>query len=182
MELKSVKFIKNSKENNTKGSHLMMTSMNRQNMKLIEKELESIHLIQYLDSIVEEDEEVITIDLRKKTLKKLLRYYNEKENDNDNIKDSADQENKLNSKSYKEAKETFVEKDEKDESKLDFTEKQKLDLFENFKKQLNTKETSINFEIDQLISDVYSQLSHNSVQTFQHYTKYVSHIVIYNNI
>ena len=172
MELKSVKLIKNSKENNTKSSYFMMTTMNRQNMKLIEKELESIHLIQYLDSIVEEDEEVITIDLRKKTLKKLLRYYNEKENDN--IKDTVDQESKLNSKTNKEVKETLVKNDEKDESKLDFTEKQKLDLFENFKKQLNTKETSINFEIDQLISDVYSQLSHNSVQTFQHYTKYVS--------
>lgn len=172
MELKSVKLIKNSKENNTKSSYFMMTTMNRQNMKLIEKELESIHLIQYLDSIVEEDEEVITIDLRKKTLKKLLRYYNEKENDN--IKDTVDQESKLNSKSNKEVKETLVKKDERDESKLDFTEKQKIDLFENFKKQLNTKETSINFEIDQLISDVYSQLSHNSVQTFQHYTKYVS--------
>lgn len=172
MELKSVKLIKSSKENNTKSSYFMMTTMNRQNMKLIEKELESIHLIQYLDSIVEEDEEVITIDLRKKTLKKLLRYYNEKESDN--TKESVDQEYKSISKSNIETKEISEKKEERDECKLDFTEKQKLDLFENFKKQLNTKETSINFEIDQLISDVYSQLSHNSVQTFQHYTKYVS--------
>jgi hypothetical protein len=168
MELKSVKIIKNTKETNTGSSYFMMTTINRQNMKLVEKELESIHLIQYLDSIVEEDEEVITIDLRKKTLKKLLRYYNEKENDI--IKEAPNQETKTN----KETKEMNENIEEKDDNKPDFTEKQKIDLFENFKKQLNTKETSINFEIDQLINDVYSQLSHNSIQTFQHYTKYVS--------
>jgi hypothetical protein len=163
MELKSIKIIKNTKETNSGSSYFMMTTMNRQNMKIIEKELESIHLIQYLDSIVEEDEEVVTIDLRKKTLKKLLRYYNEKEHDN--IKEAANN---------KETKEINENNEEMDDNKPDFTEKQKIDLFENFKKQLNTKETSINFEIDQLINDVYSQLSHNSIQTFQHYTKYVS--------
>lgn len=56
------------------------SKISKKYLQLIENDLENVHFIQMLDSIAEEDEEdFITINLQKKTIKKLLRNYNNKE-------------------------------------------------------------------------------------------------------
>lgn len=130
------------------------------NIKIIESELESCQLIQYLDSITE-DEEVISINLQKKTLKKMIKCFNSKENEIDKL---------INSLNTNKDKSFLMKTDEKDEF---CSEKIKI-YFEKFLIQLNSKETILQFEIEQLLSDVLSQLSHNSSLSFNHYSKYVS--------
>jgi len=57
--------------------------LNKKYMKLFEKDLENLHFFMALNSNEkEDDQEFITIDLQKKTLKKLLRNYNEERETN----------------------------------------------------------------------------------------------------
>ena len=72
------KNLKNSKSSDKKAI------LNKKYMKLFEKDLENVHFYTALNSIEEEEdeEEFITIDLQKKTLKKLLRNYNEEKETN----------------------------------------------------------------------------------------------------
>ena len=134
-------------------------------MKMIENELDNIHIIQYLDSIVEEDEEVITIDLKKKTLKKMIRCYKEL----DNLSIGID----IDCQIEKDNKATTLRK-----SQSNFSEDKRKGILEKFKEQLNTKETNLHFEINQIMSDVFTQLSHNNqYMSFKHYSKYINSLI-----
>lgn len=182
MDFKSLKLLRSkegsNRESTLKSSSFFKIGSSKKHLKLMENELDNIHLIQYLDSITEEDEMVITIDLRKKTLKRLLQHLKD---DNEDI-DKSTKINGMTQEHKNSITNLFMNEnsgvDQKDEpvsASLNLTADQKNELYLKFKSNIESKDTSIKFEIEQIINDVFLQATHKSTsQSNKKYKKYVS--------
>jgi hypothetical protein len=177
--------------------------MNKKYMQFIEKDLENVHFIQMLESIAEEDEEeFITINLQKKTIKKLLRNL-KNENGMDRylfsaikceLKDrKSDEINQvLNPFDNELFDNIFPKKQENNEmykaeviddlklmnlnkSELNLTNDQLVKLFKRFKSDLDGKNQSMKFEIDQILDDLNNQFTLHNDSLYKRYNKYVSY-------
>lgn len=183
MDFKSLKLLRSKEGNNPKSSIKSSTffkmGSSKKHLKLMENELDNIHLIQYLDSIAEEDEMVITIDLRKKTLKRLLQHLKDDNEEVDKSSQSKSQGVENNTISCSKGKNNDDRAEEPVSTSLNLTADQKNELYLKFKSNIESKDTSIKFEIDQIINDVSLQISHNSTcQSNKKYKKYVSLLII----
>lgn len=177
MDFKSLKLMRSIDDSNQdstlNSSNALRVGISQKHLKLVESELDNAHLIQYLDSITEEDEMIVTIDLRKKTLKRILQ----------NLKEDNDKTYKLKEKNRKEIEKPNIssnrfykensKKCEPTQTSLAFTQVQKNELYLKFKSNIESKVTSIKFEIDQIINDVSLQAIHNTSQSNKKYKRYV---------
>lgn len=137
-------------------------NLKRKDLELDDDEIENV-ISEYLDTIKDKDEDIISINLRKKTFKKMFKHYLLNGNLSGCEIKSDEEEQEDNSKR------------EEDEL-LHIIEKQKEDLYLKFKQNLevNFNKKNLGFEIDQILKDLCMQLSHSSVQNNKKYNKYVS--------
>ena len=133
--------------NNLKfNKHTQINKYNKEKLFSLEKELEDFHLLSLMASEDEDDDEFITIDMSRKTLKRMIRIYCD--NDNDKIK-----KNKI----------------------IKFTQQEKSAMYEKFKLNFEIKDKNMKYEIEQILTDVYNQHNCHEVENiFKHYQKYVS--------
>jgi NADH dehydrogenase/NADH:ubiquinone oxidoreductase subunit G len=148
--------------------NLTQKLIEKHRIKLRELELDSnSKFLEYLDSLTEEDE-VVTIELRKKTLKKIFKSYFVEDSDEDELNRLAE----LKTKEMDKSKEHLEEAGKM----VEMSEKSKSELYERFISNLEQNKSNMGFEIEQILNDLALQIMHSSNQIPKKYSKYVSEI------
>lgn len=180
------------KYKNISDSYYKKIKKNYIRMNQVNSDLEKVLFCNLAPITEEDEEEFVAINLKKKTIKKLLRNYNESL-----VKEALYSSFKNSMKEKK----TFINEDDwideeemkslemliedenldlKEQMKysVNFTKDQISQLYESFNNDLIGKFQSMSFEIEQIFEELNMRYNFNSDAVYKKYNKYVSDIIL----